>query len=237
MGFLDDVKENQTLQIQVICVALFLIAFPSYFFMKAAATDNPTGLGGVGTYTVIADFTEIDFASGEADVQDGTPFTLDLNTDSVDAAGKNIVGVLVTMTYGEDETESGTGIGDFNTCAAGGLTPDTITGTASHLNYTNSADGQNQDGSGSHNVSTVWYNSSVIGDKIEGLSESQIIDGLDSKGAGMGDYNIEISVQANSQNSAGCTRSDTGETVTYTVQLIVLDYSITPYVDPDDIDV
>ena len=237
MGFLDDVKEDQTLQIQVICVALFLIAFPSYFFMKAAATDNPTGLGGVGTYTVIADFTEIDFASGEADVQDGTPFTLDLNTDSVDAAGKNIVGVLVTMTYGEDETESGAGIGAVNACAVGGLSPDTITGTASHLNYTNSADGQNQDGSGSHNVSTVWYNSSVIGDKIEGLSESQIIDGLDSKGAGMGDYNIEISVQANSQNSAGCTRSDTGETVSYTVQLIVLDYSITPYVDLDDIDV
>ena len=238
MAFLDDVKENQTLQIQVICVALFLIAFPSYFFMKAAATDNPTGLGGVGTYTVIADFTEIDFASGEADVQDGTPFTLDLNTDLVDAAGKNIVGVLVTMTYGEDETEEPlpgdiAGLG----CAPGGPSPDTITGTASHLNYTNSADGQNQDGSGSHNVSTVWYNSSVIGDKIEGLSESQIIDGLDSKGAGMGDYNIEISVQANSQNSAGCTRSDTGETVSYTVQLIVLDYSITPYVDLDDIDV
>ena len=83
----------------------------------------------------------------------------------------------------------------------GGLYPDTISGTASHLNYTNSADGQNQDGSGSHNVSTVWYNSSVIGDKIEGLSESQIIDGLDSKGAGMGDYNIEISVQALSKGS------------------------------------
>ena len=106
---------------------------------------------------------------------------------------------------------------------------------ASHLNYSNSAEGQNQGGSGSHEVSTEWYNSSVIGDKIEGLSESQIIDGLDSKGAGMGDYDIEISVQANSQNSPGCTRSDTGETVTYTVQLIVLDYSISSYVEVEDI--
>ena len=237
MGFVDDVKEDQTLQIQVLCVAFFLIAFPSYFMLKASATENPTGMGGVGTYTVTAEFTEIDFASGEADVQDGTPFTLDLNTDSVDAAGKNIVGVLVTMSYGEDETESGAGLGGVNTCAVGGLSPDTITGTASHLNYTNSADGQNQDGSGSHDVSTVWYNSSVIGEKIEGLSESQIIDELDSKGAGMGDYDIEISVQANSQNSAGCTRSDTGETVTYTVQLIVLDYTIKSFVDVDDIDV
>ena len=236
MGFVDDVKEDQTLQIQVLCVAFFLIAFPSYFMIKASDTENPTGMGGVGSYTVTADFTYIDFASGDADVQDGTPFTLDLNTDSVDAAGKNIVGVLVTMSYGEDESEDS--LDPFGAgCATGGLSPDTITGTASHLNYSNSADGQNSGGSGSHEVSTVWYNSSVIGDKVEGLSESQIIDELDSKGAGMGDYDIEISVQANSQNSPGCTRSDTGETVTYTVQLIVLDYTIKSFVDVDDIDV
>jgi len=108
---------------------------------------------------------------------------------------------------------------------------------ASHLNYSNSADGQNSGGSGSHEVSTVWYNSSVIGDKIEGLSESQIIDELDSKGAGMGDYSIEISVAAQDGSTATCNREDTGENVTYTVQLIVLDYSISSFVDVDDIDV
>ena len=75
----------------------------------------------------------------------------------------------------------------------------------------------------------------MIGTEVEGLSESEITDQLDSKGAGLGDYTIEISVQANSQDSPGCTRSDTGETVTYTIQLIVLDYSITPYVDIEDI--
>jgi len=236
MGFLDDVKEDQTLQIQVLCVAFFLIAFPSYFMIKAAATDDPSGMGGVGTYTVTADFSEIEFASGEELIQDGTPFTLALNTDSVDAAGKNIVGVLITMSYGEDEAD-GNGVG----CGLGTVppqpAPDTISGMASHLNYSNSAEGQNQGGSGSHEVSTVWYNSSVIGEKIEGLSESQIVDGLDSKGAGMGDYDIEISVTANAGSRPGCQNSDSGETVTYTVQLIVLDYSISPYVDIDDIDV
>ena len=142
MGFVDDVKEDQTLQIQVLCVAFFLIAFPSYFMIKASATENPTGMGGVGSYTVTADFTYLDFASGEEPIQDGSPFTLDLNTDSVDAAGKNIVGVLVTMSYGEDESEDS--LDPFGAgCATGGLSPDTITGTASHLNYTNSADGQN----------------------------------------------------------------------------------------------
>ena len=236
MGFLDDVKEDQTLQIQVLCVAFFLIAFPSYFMFKASATENPTGMGGVGTYTVTPDFSEIEFASGEELIQDGTPLTLELNTDSVDAAGKNIVGVLVTMSYEENE-EDGNGPGCGFGVAPPQPAPDTISGMASHLNYSNSADGQNQGGSGSHEVSTVWYNSSVIGDKIEGLSESQIIDELDSKGAGMGDYNIEISVSANAGSRPGCQYSDSGETVTSTVQLIVLDYSISSYVDVDDIDV
>ena len=202
--------------------------------IKAAATDDPSGMGGVGTYTVTADFSEIEFASGEELIQDGTPFTLALNTDSVDAAGKNIVGVLITMSYGENE-EDGNGPGCV--VAPPQPAPDTISGMASHLNYSNSAEGQNQGGSGSHEVSTAWYNSSVIGEKIEGLSESQIVDGLDSKGAGMGDYDIEISVTANAGSRPGCQNSDSGETVTYTVQLIVLDYSISPYVDIDDIDV
>ena len=234
MGFFDDVKEDQTLQIQVLCVAFFLIAFPSYFIIKASATENPTGMGGVGSYTVTADFSYIDFASGEEPIQDGSPFTLDLNTDLLDDVdGKNIVGVLVTMSYGEDEAD-GSG---FN-CIPGApqAAADTITGMASHLNYSNSADGQNQGGSGSHDVSTVWYNSSVIGDKIEGLSESQINDEL-SKGIGLGDYSIEISVASNAgSNIAGCQNSDSGETVTYTVQLIVLDYSISSYVELDGID-
>ena len=137
------------------------------------------------------------------------------------------------MTYGEDET----GANGFqcNGPNSGQNAPDTISGMASHLNYTNSAEGQNQGGSGSHEVSTVWYNSSVIGDKIEGLSESQINDEL-SKGIGLGDYSIEISVDANAGSGiVGCDRSDTGETVTYTVKLIVLDYEITPYIEIEDL--
>jgi hypothetical protein len=218
----------------VLCVAFFLLAFPSYFFLKAAATDDPAGMGGVGSYSVTADFTYLDFASGEEPIQDGTPFTLDLNTDSVDdAGGKNIVGVLVTMSYAENEEDGTTPI----ICAAPPQpAPDTISGMASHLNYSNSAEGQNQGGTGSHEVSTVWYNSSLIGDKVEGLSESEIIDQLDSKGAGMGDYVVEISVSSKSgSNLAGCQNSDSGETVSYTVQLIVLDFEITPYIEIEDI--
>jgi len=234
MGFIDNIKEDQKMQIQAVCVAFFLLAFPSYFFLKAAATDDPAGMGGVGTYSVTGEFSYIDFDSGEETIADGTPFVLDLNTDALSSEdqGKNIVGVLVSMSYQEDETQQGTLVAP---CVTGGYSADTITGTASHLEFTNSADGQNQGGSGSHDVTTEWFNSSMIGTEVEGLSESEITDQLDSKGAGLGDYTIEISVQANSQNSPGCTRSDTGETVMYTIQLIVLEYSITPYVEIEDI--
>lgn len=75
----------------------------------------------------------------------------------------------------------------------------------------------------------------MIGQDVEGLSESEIAEQLDSNGAGLGDYTVEISVTANSQNSPGCTRSDTGETVSYTIQLIVLDYSIIPFVEIENI--
>ena len=233
MGFLDDVKEDQKLQVQVLCVAFFLLAFPSYFFLKAAATDDPAGMGGVGTYTVTGEFSYIDLASNSQDIADGETFTLDLNTmdlSSEDKA-KNIVGVLVSMSYSETEQSSP---GCLNSDA-----PDTITGAVSHLAFSNTADGQNSGGNGAHDVSAEWYNSSAIGEKVEGLSESQITEQLDSNGAGLGDYVVEITVNAETGGTTPlvCQRSDDGENVTYTVQLIVLDFEITPYVDVEDIDV
>ena len=236
MGFIDDIKVDRDLQIQTACVAFFLLIFPLYFFSVAAGTVSPAGMGGVGKYSVSGELTYIDFESGEETIADGSPLVIDLNTDALDdIADKNIVGVLVSMSYGEDETEQGPGVGGISTCANGGLSADTITGTASHLNFSNSADGQNIDGNGAHDVTTEWYNSSMIGQDIEGLSELDIAEQLDSNGAGLGDYTIEISVTANSQNSPGCTRTDTGETVSYTIQLIVLDYTIVPFVEIENI--
>lgn len=238
MGFIDDIKVDQELQIKALCVAFFLVIFPLYFFSVAAGTDSPTGMGGVGKYSVSGDITYIDFESGEEDIADGTPFVIDLNTDALDdIADKNIVGVLVSMSYGEDETESSTtpfGTG-CNGPTGGQKAADTITGTASHLNFSNSADGQNGGDNGAHDVTTEWYNSSMIGQDVEGLSESEITEQLDSNGAGLGDYTVEISVAANAGGGATCDRSDTGETVSYTVQLIVLDYSIIPFVEIENI--
>ena len=238
MGFIDDFKVDQELQVKTLCVAFFLVIFPLYFFSVAAGTASPTGMGGVGSYEVSGEISYIDFDEGGEYIADGTSLIIDLNTDSLSDMEQemNIVGVLVSMTYGEDETNSG-GPG----CAGpfgGQNAADTITGAASHLNFSNSADGQNGGGETGHDASTVWYNSSMIGTLVEGLSESSITDQLDAKGAGLGDYSVEISVSASAGNAPGplCSRTDTGEDVSYTIQLIVLDYSITPFVDVDDID-
>ena len=45
-------------------------------------------------------------------------------------------------------------------------------------------------------------------------------------GAGLGDHSVSIAVDAQAGGSLGCTHDDGGETVDYTVELIVLDYSI-----------
>ena len=243
MGFIDDIKVDRDLQIKAACVAFFLIIFPLYFFSVAAGTDSPAGMGGVGKYSVSGELTYIDFESGEETIADGSPLVIDLNTDALDdIADKNIVGVLVSMSYGEDETETPQtgplgGIGTCNGPTGGQKAADTISGTASHLNFSNSADGQNGGGDAefAHDVTTEWYNSSMIDTDVEGLSESSIVDQLDAKGAGLGDYNIEISVAANAGGGATCDRSDSGETVSYTIQLIVLDYTIIPFVEIENV--
>ena len=235
MGFIDDIKVNRDLQIQTACVAFFLLIFPLYFFSVAAGTDSPAGMGGVGKYSVSGEMTYIDFDEGSEYIADGTTLTIDLNTDSLSDMEQemNIVGVLVSMTYGEDETAEGA------SCAvqSGQDAPDTITGAASHLNFSESTDGQNGGGNMGHEASTIWYNSSMIDKTVEGLSESSITDQLDAKGAGLGDYMVEISVSAAAGNAPGplCSRTDTGEDVSYTIQLIVLDYTIVPFVEIENV--
>ena len=105
MGFIDNIKVDRDLQIQTACVAFFLLIFPLYFFTIAAGTDSPAGMGGVGKYTVSGELTYIDFDEGGEYIADGTSLTIDLNTDSLSDMEQemNIVGVLVSMTYGEDD--------------------------------------------------------------------------------------------------------------------------------------
>ena len=235
MYSIDDLKENKDAQITVACIAFFLIAFPTYFSIAADRADGTLG-GGVGDYQVNGEVTYVTLDSGSEFIGNGETWEMTYNTDAVNnAADLNIVGIRISMSYGEDETSNG-GLGCTGP-AAGNPAADTITGTANHLEFTGSADGQNNGGSGSHQAMATWYNESMVGAVISDLSMNEIKAQIDSMGAGLGDHEVSISVdaQAGSTPLPSCSRSDSGETVDYTVELMVFDYTIVPFIEiPDE---
>ena len=173
---------------------------------------------------VEADFGSEELGDGFEYINDGQTVTINMDTDEIDDADDmNIVGVRVTLTYSEDETSSGLG------CAAPGASnpdPDTITGTMIHNEHNSSSSGQNSAvGPSSHLVVVEWYNTSMIGN-VSDVSKSEIKDGLDVGNAGLGEYNLEISVIVDSGGGIGCSHTDEGEGVEYLVEIITLDYSI-----------
>ena len=232
---LDDLKTNRDTQITVGCIAFFLIAFPLYFSFAASGVSSMAGARGVGDYQINGNLTYVQLTDGIEYIADGDTYMIDdLHTDSVDGAEDlNIVGVRVLMSYGEDEEAQGTCTGPLGGQAAA----DTISGTAMHAGFNGTADGQNNGGNGAHEVVVEWFNSSMVGAEVSGLSESEIISQIDSMGAGLGAYSAEIGVSAEAGNAPGpgCSRSDNGEEVTFSVELIVFEYTIAPVFDQDEL--
>jgi len=230
MWTLDDLKTNRDTQITVICIGFFLIAFPAYFSFAASGVDGASGMGGVRDYEVSGELTFVQLDAGTEYVADGQTWSETFNTDSIDSADElNIVGVRLTLSYDEDE--------DSTAACIGGDGADTISGMVTHLNISNTGEGQNNGGNGAHDVSAEWYNSSMTG-VISGLTEAEIMSEIDSMGAGLGDHMVEISVTANTGGQVppiACQRTDDGEDVSYTVELIVFDYTIAPYIELTDV--
>ena len=230
---LDDLKTNRDTQITVGCIAFFLIAFPLYFSFAASGVSSVAGTRGVGDYQINGNLTYIQLTDGIEYIADGDTYMMDdLHTDSIDGAeDMNIVGVRVLMSYGEDEQPRGPPC--LSQTAA-----DTISGTAMHAGFNGTADGQNNGGSGEHEVVVEWFNSSMVGAEVSGLSESEIISQIDSMGAGLGAYSAEISVTTQADgciNPLLADNEDNGEEVTFSVELIVFEYTIAPVFDEDEL--
>ena len=230
MYTMEDLKTNRDAQITVGSIVFFLLAFPIYFGMAAGNADGSLG-GGVADYQVNGEITYVELASGSQPIGDSDPWTDTFNTDAINnAEDLNIVGLRLSMSYSEDETSSGF-------ACIGSAAADTIIGGASHLDFNATGEGQNNGGSGAHDVSAIWYNASMVGQVVSGLSMDEIKAQIDSMGAGLGDHTVSISVasQAGDEPSPTCSRSDDGETVDYTVELMVLEYTIAPFIDTSDI--
>lgn len=226
--FAENLKSNRDTQITVALIIFFMLAFPLYFNFASSNVSSGGSFGTVGDYKVSGEYTFIELDSATEGIADGETLTINLHSDAVQSqiADKNLVAVIVNMTYDEDETASGPPLNCAGP-AGGNDAPDTISATVSRGNNTASGSGQNP---GSHAITAEWYDSSIIDTVVTGLSESEIMDKLEGGETGMGDYIVEISVVAETGNTLNplCNRNDGGEEVTYTVSLVLLDYSIVP---------
>ena len=227
MSFFEDLKRDRDKQIMALSIVFFVLAFPTYFYLAASNSDGSSGLNSVEMYVIDGELTYIELDAGDEFVADGDPLVIDdLHTDSIDnAEDLNIVGVVLTMSYTEAEETSGL------PCALNDGQPaaDTITGMTMHGDYNETASGSNGGESGSHSVESWWVNISMF-EEVVLMSKADIISEIDADGAGLGAYSAEISVDAEASGTETCQRSDAGEDVTYTIELIVLEYDIKPLV-------
>jgi hypothetical protein len=225
--FSENLKSNRDTQITVGLIIFFMLAFPLLFSYAANNISSSGALGTVGDYKVSGEYTFIELDSGTEGIADGDTLTLELHSDAVQSQieGKNLVAVIVNMTYDEDETRNGFPPAGCAGPLGGNDAADTISATVSRGNNTASGSGQNP---GTHEVTAEWYDSSIIDTVVSDLSESEIMDMLEGGDTGMGNYTIDISVAAESGGTATCNHEDGGEEVTYTVSLVLLDYAITP---------
>ena len=229
MSFFEDLMNNRDKQIMALSIVFFVLAFPIYFGLAAANADEGAGLNTINLYEIDGEYTYIEIDAGDEFIPNGDPLMIDnLHTDAIDdAEDYNIIGVRMTMSYTEAE-EGGEGA----LCPGGSAAEDTITGMTMHGDYNETASGSNNGDSGSHTVESYWVNTTLIDEEIVMMSKGEIISGIDAEGAGLGAYSAEISVDAqagNEPNGFTCQRSDNGEDVTYTIELIVFDYDIRPF--------
>ena len=179
-------------------------------------------------------------AQGTEYVADGETLTLEFNTDSIESwpNSDNVVGVLVTLLYSEDETSSGIGC----LVSGGDPEPDTITGAVARGEF-NGSDSRTNEESFGLDVIVEWYDEYWIDnmneiwledeeewvDFVSGYSESEIEDKLDVGGVGLGDYKLDITVDVEMGGGQNCEHTDDGEEVEYVIEIQTMSNTIIPF--------
>ena len=183
----------------------------------ASSTEEQTG-----SFIVESTLTSIEVEAKSAFYQDGQTVEWSVDSsnfnDAIEAAGGNVIGVLLSLTYGEDETSGGP------VCTGGEANaPDTITGGSTKGEWALSNSGQNP---GSHDVNLTWHNQSLLSGVIEGLTKSEIESQLAFGEEALGTYDLSVNVDAEAFSGALCSHNDDGEEVATVVSLLVLDFTV-----------
>ena len=183
----------------------------------SGSTDVSYTIGGpVGNYSVEGTYSYHTLGEGTVSVADGESESFTVNTDMVSSEieGKNIVGVRAILTYEDNEQA------DF-TCETA---EDDVTGHLMHEDLHMIEPVQ----SGSI-ISIEWHDSSLVNTNVSNMSESDIEAMLDNtEMIGYGEQFLEITVDVNNGDCVNpfFETNDDGEDVTYTWELISLEYEI-----------
>jgi hypothetical protein len=161
-----------------------------------------------------------EIVSGSEYVEDGTSIDVGAFVDDEGEFSElNIVGVRLRIGHGpDDETQQGVG------CAlADGPQDDTVEYAYAHNeeNFSNVADAELL------TVYVEWYNASIVNNIVDGLSMLEIEEMLDGDGNGFGQHDMTLGVEVETGGGLGCQSNDDGEEVSYSIELISLEYEIT----------
>ena len=175
-----------------------------------------------GTYVVESKLTLIEVETKSDYYQDGETVSWSVESgplnDAIEGAGGNVVGLLLSLSYGEDESSGGP------VCTGGEANqPDTITGSATKGEWILSDSGENP---GSHDVNLTWHNQSLLSGVVEGVTKSEIKAQLAFGEEALGRYDLNLTVDAEAFNGVLCSNNDAGEEVVTVVSLLVLDFTI-----------
>ena len=222
MAFMDDLKTDQRTQILVAGIVFFAIAFPVYFNYAASNVDEVQLSGPVGNYSVEGTYSYHQIASGSMYVNDGSTEDIFANSDASvdDLDGKNLVGVRATLTFTDDETQPG----GPQCIGAQGPQDDDVSGG---MDYSGLVEPSTQVSSG-ESVNLEWHDPTLVDTTVSNMSEADIRMLLDGFGLGEGEYMLSISVSVNTGGNGLCPSSDDGEEVAYVIELVSLEYTITP---------
>ena len=203
----------------VLFLLLMVVVLPLSGCLGDAASDSEA----VGSYVVESTWTTIELESKSAYYADDESISWSLESSlvdqAIDDAGGNVVGFLFELNYpDEDETANG------GFCTGGeDDVPDIIGATATKSDWSLSASGENP---GSHDVNLTWHNHSLLSGSVEGLTINEIESQLAFGDAALGEYELNVLVDARAFEGVFCTHSDEGENVQTTVSLHVIDFTI-----------
>ena len=221
MSFMEDIKTDQRTQMLVSGMVVFALIFPAYFYYAAGQADSDFSVSGpVGDYAVEGTYSYHQIASGSQYIDDGSTAEIIANSDAAgdEIKGKNLVGVRATLTYTDDESGGGLGCLGYQTA------DDQVSAT---LEYPEMIPTNGQVLSG-ESIAVEWHESSIVNTNVSNMSESGIEMLLDGDGWGEGEHYLGISVTVVEGGGTGnCQTSDDGEEVSWVIELISLEYTIT----------